>query len=167
MYVSSFLTAKYEMKSCLNWMISLQVSPRSQLISPSKTWFLEIYLKFQWQKSLKNQYLPHSESKSYQINSINPPHQDLSKDTKGTSQFLWNLQLQFNLFSVKKSFNIQELLHCKSKHHETKLMHPSSSRDFWRDQECDSKHPDSVDLISTNKKQTKKKLPSFVDRFYH
>ncbi len=32
--------------------------------------FLGIYLNFQRQKSLKNQYLPHSESKSYQINSI-------------------------------------------------------------------------------------------------
>jgi hypothetical protein len=29
-----------------------------------------IYLNFQHQKSLKNPYLPHSESKSYQINSI-------------------------------------------------------------------------------------------------
>jgi len=29
-----------------------------------------VYLNFQWQKSLKNQHLPHSESKSYQINSI-------------------------------------------------------------------------------------------------
>jgi hypothetical protein len=29
-----------------------------------------IYLIFQQQKSLENQYLPHSESKSYQINSI-------------------------------------------------------------------------------------------------
>jgi hypothetical protein len=29
-----------------------------------------IYLNFQSQKSLKNQYLPHSESKSYQLNSI-------------------------------------------------------------------------------------------------
>jgi len=37
---------------------------------PSKTWLFRIYLKFQLQKSLKNQYLPHSESKSYQINSI-------------------------------------------------------------------------------------------------
>jgi hypothetical protein len=27
-------------------------------------------LNFQWQKSQKNQYFPHSESKSYQINSI-------------------------------------------------------------------------------------------------
>jgi hypothetical protein len=30
----------------------------------------KIDLNFQWQKSLKDQYLPHSESKSYQINSI-------------------------------------------------------------------------------------------------
>jgi hypothetical protein len=29
-----------------------------------------IYLNFQWQKSLQKQYLLHSESKSYQINSI-------------------------------------------------------------------------------------------------
>jgi hypothetical protein len=27
-------------------------------------------LNFQWQKSLENQYVPHSKSKSYQINSI-------------------------------------------------------------------------------------------------
>jgi len=47
-----------------------QVLPRSQLIFPSKTWFFGIYLNFQQQKLLKNQYLPHSESKSYQINSI-------------------------------------------------------------------------------------------------
>jgi hypothetical protein len=33
-------------------------------------WLFGIYLNFQPQKSLKNQYLPHSESKSYQINSI-------------------------------------------------------------------------------------------------
>jgi hypothetical protein len=47
-----------------------QVLPCPQLIFPSKTWFFGIYLNFQQQKSLKNQYLPHSESKSYQINSI-------------------------------------------------------------------------------------------------
>jgi hypothetical protein len=46
------------------------VLPRPQLFFPSKTWFFGIYLNFQLQKSLKNQYLPHSESKSYQINSI-------------------------------------------------------------------------------------------------
>ncbi len=47
-----------------------QALPRPQLIFPSKTWFLGIYLNFQRQKSLKHQYLPHSESKSYHINSI-------------------------------------------------------------------------------------------------
>jgi hypothetical protein len=47
-----------------------QVLPRPWLIFPSKTWLFGIYLNFQWQKSAKNQYLPHSESKSYHINSI-------------------------------------------------------------------------------------------------
>jgi hypothetical protein len=61
---------------------------------------------------------------------------------------------------VKKSFNIQELLHRKSKHHETKLMHPSSSRAFQRHQEPDLKHPGSVDLIGTNKTKQTNYLPS-------
>ncbi len=43
------------------------------------------------------QYLPQSESKSYQINSTKPAHQDLSNNTEGTFQFLRNFQLQFNL----------------------------------------------------------------------
>ncbi len=47
-----------------------QVLPHPQLIFPSKAWFFGIYLNFQGQKSLKNQYLPQSESNSYQINSI-------------------------------------------------------------------------------------------------
>jgi hypothetical protein len=51
-------------------MVSLQVLTRFQLIFPSKTWFFRIYLNFLRQKSLKNQHLPHFESKSYQINSI-------------------------------------------------------------------------------------------------
>jgi hypothetical protein len=57
---------------------------------------------------------------------LNPAHQDLSYNTKGTFQFLQNFQLGINLISMKKSFNIQELVHHKSKHHETKPMHPSS-----------------------------------------
>jgi hypothetical protein len=64
---------------------------------------------------------------------------------------------------VKKSFNIQELLHFKSKRHETKPMRTSSSlRAFQKDQERDLKHPGSVDLINTNKTN---KQPSFIDRF--
>jgi hypothetical protein len=38
-----------------------QVLPCPQLIFPSKTSFNGIYLHFQRQKSLQNQYLPHSE----------------------------------------------------------------------------------------------------------
>jgi hypothetical protein len=68
----------------------------------------------------------------------------------------WNL---FE-FSVKISFNIQELLHHKSKRHET---NPASSRAFQRDQECDLKHPGLVDLISTSKTK-QNKLPSFIYR---
>jgi hypothetical protein len=51
------------------WPVPLaQVLSRPQLIFPSKSWLFGIYFNFH--KSLKNQYLPHSESKSYQINSI-------------------------------------------------------------------------------------------------
>jgi hypothetical protein len=70
----------------LVWPVPLaQVLPRPQLIFLFKTWFFEIYLNFQWQNSLSNQYLAYSESKSYQIN---PADQDLSNNTKVTSQFL-------------------------------------------------------------------------------
>jgi hypothetical protein len=60
---------------------------------------------------------------------------------------------------MKISFNIQELLHCKSKLHETKSMHPFSSRAFQRDQEQTLKNPSLVDLININKtKQTSNSL---------
>jgi hypothetical protein len=55
----------------LVWPVPLtQVFPHPQVIFPYKTWFFGIYLSFQRQKSFKNQHLSHSESKSYQINSI-------------------------------------------------------------------------------------------------
>jgi hypothetical protein len=78
------------------------VLPCPQLIFPSKTWFFGIYLNFQQQKSLKNQYLPQFQSKSYWINPIKTSHQDLSNNTKGTFQFLQNFQLWFNsIFNEK------------------------------------------------------------------
>jgi len=63
---------------------------------------------------------------------------------------------------MKKSFNIQELLHYKSKCHGTKPMHPSSSRAFQRNQKHNLKHPNLVDFIGTNKTN---KQPSFIDIF--
>jgi ABC-type multidrug transport system fused ATPase/permease subunit len=53
------------------WHVPLaRVLPYPQLIFPSKTWFFRIYLNFQQQKSNKNQYFSHFESKYYQIDSI-------------------------------------------------------------------------------------------------
>jgi hypothetical protein len=47
----------------------------------------------------------------------------------------------------------------------TKLMHPSSSRAFHRDQERDLKHPSSVDLIRAFHRDQERDLkhPSSVD----
>jgi hypothetical protein len=83
--------------------VACAVVPRPQLIFLPKTWFFGIYLNFQWQKSFLNQYLPHSESKSYQMNSIkSSAHQDLSENTEGTFQFFQNFQLRFNLIFSEK-----------------------------------------------------------------
>jgi hypothetical protein len=60
---------------------------------------------------------------------------------------------------VKKSFSSQELLH-----HESKPMHPSSSRAFQRDQEHNLKHPSSVDLMGTKQNKTNK-ISSFIERY--
>jgi hypothetical protein len=57
-------------------------------------------------------------------------------------------------FRVKKSFNIQELLHHKSKLHGTKPMHPFSLIAFQRHQEHNLKHPSLVDIITTKQKKT-------------
>jgi hypothetical protein len=59
---------------------------------------------------------------------------------------------------VKKSFNIQELLHYKSKRHGTKPMHPSSS-ELSEDTKNNLKHG-SMDLITTKQN----KLPSFIEQ---
>jgi hypothetical protein len=72
----------------LVWLLSsAQVLPSQQLIFPSKTWFFGIYLNFQWQKSPKNQYLPHSESKSDQINSIK------SCSSRSFQQHQWHIPI--------------------------------------------------------------------------
>jgi hypothetical protein len=62
---------------------------------------------------------------------------------------------------MKKSFNIQKLLHYKSKRQGTQLVHPSSWRALQRHQEHDLKHLGLVDLIITKQN----KLPSFIHRY--
>jgi hypothetical protein len=63
---------------------------------------------------------------------------------------------------MKKSFNIEELLHHKSEHHGTKPMHNSLSKAFQRHQEYNLKHPSSMDIIIAKQN----KLLSFIDRFH-
>jgi hypothetical protein len=62
---------------------------------------------------------------------------------------------------VKKSFNIQGLLHHKSKCHGTTPMHLSSLRALPRHQKHNLKYSGLVDLIATKQN----KLPSFIDRY--
>ncbi len=62
--------------------------------------FLEFIWIFSCRNHLKIKYLPYSESKSYQINSIKSSYQDLSNNTKVTFQFLRNFQLQVNLILI-------------------------------------------------------------------
>jgi hypothetical protein len=82
----------------LVWPVPLaQVLPRPQLIFPFKTWFFGIYLNFQWQKSLKNQYLAHSGSKSYQINSIKSCSSRSFQQHQSHIPIPPNFQLRFNL----------------------------------------------------------------------
>jgi hypothetical protein len=63
---------------------------------------------------------------------------------------------------VRKLFNIQKLLHHKSKLHGTKPMHPSLLRAFQRHQEHNLKHPGVVDLITIKQNKTNY-LPSWID----
>ncbi len=91
---------------------------------------------------------------------MNPAHQDLSNNTKGTFQFLWNCRLRFNLTFSDEIIQYSRTFACKSKCHGTKSIDRSSSRAFQQHQEHDLKHPGSVDLITT--KQNKQ--PSFIDR---
>jgi hypothetical protein len=60
----------------------------------------------------------------------------------------------------EKIFNIQKLLHHKSKFHGTKPMHPFSLRAFQRHKEQNLKHPDLMDFITTKQN----KLLSFINR---
>jgi hypothetical protein len=66
---------------------------------------------------------------------------------------------------VKKSFNIQELLHCKSERHETKADAPLLLESFPKRPRTHLKHPGSVDLIGTKQNKTKQTnyLASWID----
>jgi hypothetical protein len=141
------------------------VLSRSQLIFPSKTWFFGIYLNFQRQKSLKN-------STSHILNSnltkqipLNPAHQDLSNNTKGTFQFLQKFQLWFNLvFSEEIILYPRIFAEQVHKRHEKKAHAPRLIIESFQ------KTPRTISEASWfsgshNYKTKQNKLPSFIDRW--
>jgi hypothetical protein len=71
-------------------MVSVQVLPHSQLFFPSKTWYFKNYLNFQQQKSFKMNIPYILNPNLAKLIPLNPAHQDLSNNTKGTFQLLCN-----------------------------------------------------------------------------
>jgi hypothetical protein len=68
-------------------------------------------------------------------------------------------------FSVKKSFNIQEVLHnTPNAMKPSRCTPPSFSRTFQRDQKCHLKHLDLVDFMGTIIIIIINKQPSFIDK---
>ncbi len=105
-------------------------------------------------------------SKSYQINSMKScssrSFQETPKAHSNSSEIFNYYLFSFNfIFSEKKSFNIQELLHCQSKSHGTKPMHPFLSRAFQRHQEQELEASPFGGLLIITKQN---KLLSFIVR---
>jgi len=126
-----------------------QVWTHFQLIFPSKPWgFWWFIWIFSDKNHLKFNISPILTPNLMKYIPLNLHFQDLSNNTKGTSQFLWNVQFWFHfIFNENFIQYFLKLLHHKSKHHETKPRHPSLSRVFQKYQEHDL-----VNLIVT--KQT-------------
>jgi hypothetical protein len=143
----------------LVWPVPLtQVFSHLQLIFPSKTWFFGIYLNFQWQKSFKNQYLPHSESKSYQINSIklcsSRYFQQHQRHIPILLKFSATIIFSEEIIQYSRTFGPQVQTSWNQAHA------PLLVETFERHQEHVLKHPGLVDLITTKQN----KLLSFIDR---
>jgi hypothetical protein len=83
----------------MNTSVACALDPSVTVVS---TDFFGIFWHFSGRNYLKIQYLPPSESKSYQINSIKSCSSRSFQQTKGTFQFLRNFQLWFNLIFVEE-----------------------------------------------------------------
>jgi hypothetical protein len=118
-------------------------------------------LNFQQQKSFLNQYFPHSESKSYLINSIKS---SLSRSFQQHQRHLpipQKFSIRFNLIFSEEIIQYSRTFAREVQMSWNGAMHPSLSKAFQRHQEHNLKHPGSVDLITTKQN----KLPSFIDRY--
>jgi hypothetical protein len=79
------------------------------------------------------------------------------------AKFPYVFCFDLNDFLMKKLFNIQYLLHCRSKHYETNLVHPYSLKAFQQYNEHGNKHYGLGDFNMTNK-TNKQVQPSSKDR---
>ncbi len=150
------------------WPVSLaQVLPRPQLIFPPKTWFFGNLFEFSVTEITSKSISP-----TFWIQIL--PYKFLLmllikiflKTPKAHSNSSEIFSYDLIEFLVKKSFNIQELLGRKSKHHGTKLMHPSlfsCSPPRW-ELSKDTKNMIWSILFggSHNYKTKQSKLPSFI-----
>ncbi len=115
---------------------------RAQLIFPSKPNFFTIYLNFQQQKSLQNQYLLHLSSQDCEINSIkSDPSRAFQQDQEYPQipiQFSVLILLSFHWEndSIINSFRIIAPNSLETKWGQP----PYSSRAFQRHQEWGMKH---------------------------
>ncbi len=136
------------------------VVPHPQLIFLSKTWFFGIYLNFQWQISFLNQYPPHSESKSYQINSIKSCSSRSFQKHQRHIPILpkRKIQLRFNLIFSEEIIQYTRNF-CTSRPNTMKPSQCTPPRETF------PKRPSTgseVDLITTNKTNLNKQTSTFL-----
>jgi len=144
----------------------VQVLPDPQLLFPSKTWFFGIYLNFHRQKSLRNQYLPHSESKSYQINSIKSCSSRSFQQHQRHIPIPPKFQLRFDLISSEEIIWYSRTFAPQVQTSRNQApRHPSLSRAFPKTLRTWSQA--SWFGGSHNYKTKQNKLPSFIDRFQY
>jgi len=145
-------------------MVSLRVWPLPQLIFPSKTWFLEFNWIFSGRNHLKINISHILNPNFTKWISLNPAHQDLSNNTKGTFQFLWKFQLQFNLIFSDKLIWYSRTFAAQVKTSWNQAHAHLLTESFQKTPRTQSEASwfDLVDLISTNKTN---KQPFFIDRW--
>ncbi len=140
--------------------LSLQVLPHSQLIFPSKTWFLRIYSNFPWQKSLISAYLPHFESKSYQMNPVKSCSSSSFQQHQRHIPISSNFQLRLNLIFSEKIIQYPRTFGPQIQMSWNQAHAPLLIKSFPKTPRTWSEASQLMDLITTKQN----KLPSFIDR---
>ncbi len=141
--------------------------PLAQMLPRPKISFQNLgFLNFQRHKSIKNQYLPHSESKSYQINSIKScssrsfqQHQRAHTNSSETFSYNFNLIFSGEIIQYSRSFAPQVQTPQNQAHAPLVIeSFPKTPRIRSEASQFGGSH---------NYKTKQNKLPSFIDRWLH